>query len=60
VPDETGGGRADAELRLALAHMSESPAPVRASRPAHRTDYVDLASHHQSGKNRRRPGQRFG
>lgn len=61
-PDANNPARPDRELSLAVAQMKREPPPKPAgpTAPTPRIDYVELAGHYQGGKNRRRPGQRFG
>lgn len=58
--DDLLPARPNTELENAVAQMKREP--LGTLRPPHapKIDYVDLASHYQGGRNRRRPGQRFG
>ncbi|MGC4091549.1 MAG: hypothetical protein QM756_27445 [Polyangiaceae bacterium] len=60
IDENANGDHAARELGASLTKLPlddlEMPSVSRGQRP----DYVELAAHHGGGKNRRRPGQRFG
>lgn len=61
LPDGGLPARPDAELRRAVEqaqHWQRAASPLPPAARA-RVDYVELARHYMSGRNRRRPGQRF-
>jgi len=48
------------ELAVALSKLPVDSSARPSVKPKQRPDYVELAAFHGGGKNRRRPGQRFG